>query len=85
MKNFWKKTLKSFKKLGKKRCKGTSSIELVFFVMACCLLVVFSTEIYSVIKLFKDKSSIILQKYRKQAEEELIKLDGEIAEYQNKK
>jgi hypothetical protein len=66
MKNLLKKSYKWYKKFSKKKVKGMSSVEMIFFVLGCFLLGLFSAEILVLVNgIRKQFKTIIVEQKKK--------------------
>jgi hypothetical protein len=67
-----------YKNIKNKTTPGTSSVELIFFVLTCSVLFLFSFELYKFVNDFQKKYSTIIKKKQKSMEEQLKQLDEEL-------
>jgi hypothetical protein len=61
----------------KTKIKGASSIELIFFILVCSIMFLFSLEIYRVINDFHGKYKKIIAQQKTKIEKQLALLEQE--------
>ena len=69
-----------YKNLDNRRTPGTSSVDLIFFVLTCSILFLFSLEIYRFVNDFQHKYSAIIKKQQQTMEKQLKELEKELNE-----
>lgn len=75
--NFLKKTLAIISKSNRK-VKGTSSVELIFFLLICCFLTAVSYKVYNLCKRKINKMYGIIEINSKKLDEKLQQIEEEI-------
>ena len=80
MTNFLRRIKKKWKVFFKKKARGTSSIELLFFALASILLFYVGSEVYNLVKMYVKTQEKLVEKSKKKMNKRVEKIKQELLE-----